>query len=260
MPTTATIMDAALLLTAGFIAGGMNAIAGGGSFVTFPALVLAGLPSLAANVSSTVALVPGTLASVYAYATGHYRMTFLDLGSIRLPLVLAVSAAGGLTGAVLLVSTPLTTFDRVIPWLLLLSTFTFAFGRRVGTLLRRRMPIGAATLLPVQFVLGIYGGYFGGAVGIMMLAVWSLLDGADPKALNPTRTMLVAATNGFAVGYFVVANEVWWAQTLFVLAGALGGGFVGARVGQRLPVSVVRGTVIAITVGMTLIFFRRAYR
>jgi uncharacterized membrane protein YfcA len=236
----------------------MNALAGGGSFVTFPALVLAGLPSIAANASSTVALMPGTLASVYAYATGRHRMPFLDLGSIRLPLVLAVSAAGGLTGAVLLVSTPLRTFDRVIPWLLLLATLTFAFGRRLATLLRGRMPIGPATLLPVQFVLGIYGGYFGGAVGIMMLAVWSLLDGADLKALNPTRTLVVAATNAFAVGYFVVASEVWWPQTFLMLAGALGGGFVGARIGQRLPVSVVRATVIAITVGVTFIFFRRA--
>jgi uncharacterized membrane protein YfcA len=253
----ATILDAALLLTAGCIAGAMNAVAGGGSFVTFPALVLAGLPSLAANASSTVALVPGTLVSVYAYATGEYRMPLLDLGRVRLPLVLAVSAAGGLTGAVLLVSTPLTTFDRVIPWLLLLATVTFAFGRRAATLLRGRMVIGPAILLPVQFVLGIYGGYFGGAVGIMMLAAWSLLDGADLKALNPTRTMVVAVTNGFAVAYFVVANEVWWPQTLLVLVGAVGGGYLGARVGQRLPVSVVRGMVIAVTVAMTIIFFRR---
>ena len=255
-----TAIDAALLLTAGGVAGGMNALAGGGSFITFPALLLVGLPSVAANASSTVALVPGSLAAVHAYTTGRYRLPFLDLGSVRLPLVLAVSASGGLLGAVLLVSTPLATFDRVIPWLLLFSTLTFAFGRRMGTWLRCRLRIGAATLLPVQFLLGIYGGYFGGAVGIMMLAAWSLLDGADLKALNPTRTMVVAVTNAVAVGCFVIAGEVWWAQTLLMLAGALGGGYAGARIGQRLPVAVVRVTVIAITVGMTIIFFTRAYR
>jgi hypothetical protein len=115
-------------------------------------------------------------------------------------------------------------------------------------------------LLPVQFLLGIYGGYFGGAVGLMMLAAWSLLDGADLKALNPTRTIVVAAMNTVAVICFVMANEVWWPQTLVLLAGALGGGYAGARIGQRLPVAVVQATIIAITVGMTLIFFRRAYR
>jgi hypothetical protein len=254
-----TALDAALLFAAGGVAGGMNALAGGGSFVTFPALLLAGLPSVAANASSTVALVPGSLASVYAYTTGEHRLPFIDLGSVRLPLVLLVSAAGGLVGAVLLVSTPVATFDRVIPWLLLLATFTFAFGRRVGTMLRRHLRIGAATLLPVQFLLGIYGGYFGGAVGLMMLAVWSLLDGADLKALNPTRTIVIAVTNGVAVACFVIANQVWWPQTLLVLAGAFGGGYAGARLGQRLPVAVVRATIIAITAGMTLIFFRRAY-
>src|SRR3954469_639645 len=156
--------DAALLLAAGCIAGAMNALAGGGSFITFPALLLVGLPSVAANASSTVALVPGSLASVYAYTTGRYRLPLLALGNVRLPLVLAVSAAGGLLGAMLLVSTPLATFDKVIPWLLLFSTLTFVFGRRMGTWLRGRLRIGAATLLSVQFLLGIYGGYFGGAV------------------------------------------------------------------------------------------------
>jgi hypothetical protein len=255
-----TAIDAALLLTAGSMAGAMNALAGGGSFVTFPALLLAGLPSVAANASSTVALVPGALASVYAYTTGKYRQPFIDIGNVRLLLVLAVSAAGGLLGAVLLVSTPVATFDKVIPWLLLLSTFTFTFGRSTGTWLRQRMRIGPATLLPVQFLLGIYGGYFGGAVGLMMLAAWSLLDGADLKALNPTRTIVVAAMNTVAVICFVMANEVWLPQTLVLLAGALGGGYAGARIGQRLPVAVVQATIIAITVGMTLIFFRRAYR
>jgi uncharacterized membrane protein YfcA len=252
-------MELLLLVAAGILAGGMNAIAGGGSFVSFPAMVFVGLPSVAANASSTVALVPGSLASSWAYTTGAHRMGLHDLGGVRFPVLLGVSVAGGLAGAVLLLVTPVATFDGVIPWLLLLATLTFAFGRQAGAWLRQRLRLGPATLLPVQFVLGIYGGYFGGAVGIMMLAAWSLLDGAELKTLNPTRTIIVSATNAIAVLCFVVANQVWWPQTLALLAGGLIGGYAGARIGQRLPPRMVRGIVIATTVAMTLAFFRRAY-
>ena len=251
--------DFVLLFFAGVLAGAMNAIAGGGSFVSFPAMVLAGLPSVAANASSTVALVPGSLAAAYAYTTGQHRMGFLGVGGVGFPVLLAVSVAGGLAGAVLLLATPVATFDAVIPWLLLVATLTFAFGRRAGAWLRVRMRIGPAVLLPVQFILGVYGGYFGGAVGIMMLAVWSLLDAADLKAMNPTRTIVVSATNAIAVVCFVVAREVWWPPTMALLLGGLVGGYLGARIGQRLPVRVVRGVIIAVTVAMTLAFFRRAY-
>lgn len=252
------LTDFLLLFFAGVLAGGMNAMAGGGSFVSFPALVFAGLPGIVANASSTVALVPGTLASAYAYTTGTHKLGFLDLGGVKFPVLLGVSVAGGLVGAILLLVTPVAMFDAVIPWLLLVATLTFAFGRDAGAWLRARVRIGAAALLPVQFVLGVYGGYFGGAVGIMMLAAWSLLDGADLKALNPTRTIIVSAMNGIAVVCFVVAGQVWWPQTVAVLIGGLAGGYVGARIGQRLPPGVVRGVIIAVTIVMTLVFFRRA--
>ena len=160
---------------------------------------------------------------------------------------------------ILLLVTPVATFDAVIPWLLLFAAVTFAFGRDAGAWLRARVHLGAGALLPVQFVLGVYGGYFGGAVGIMMLAVWSLLDGADLKQLNPTRTMVVSAMNSIAVVCFVVAGQVWWPQTIALLLGGLAGGYAGARVGQMLPASVVRRVIIAVTVVMTAIFFRRAY-
>ena len=252
-------MDYLILLVAGIIAGTMNALAGGGSFVSFPAMVLVGLPSVGANASSTVALVPGTLASAYAYTTGAHKMGFRDLGGVRFPVLLGISVAGGLVGAVLLLATPVATFDTVIPWLLLVATVTFAFGRQAGAWLRARFSMGPVALMPVQFVLGVYGGYFGGAVGIMMLAAWSLLDGADLKQLNPTRTIVVSAMNAIAVVCFVIAREVWWPQTIALLAGGLIGGYLGARVGQRLPAAVVRGMIIAVTIVMTGIFFKRAY-
>ena len=170
-----------LLAAAGLLAGAMNAIAGGGSFVTFPAMVFAGLPPVIANASSTVALFPGTLASTWAY-----RRELAGTGDIRLRWMLPVSIAGGLCGALLLLFTPAHLFDLVIPWLLLLATLTFAFGARAGAALRRVVRIGPATLLAVQFVISLYGGYFGGAVGLMMLAAWGLLTASvNVKAMAP---------------------------------------------------------------------------
>lgn len=248
-----------VLFAAGVMAGGMNAIAGGGSFVSFPAMVFVGLPSVIANASSTVALVPGTLASAATYLRGPAPEGLRDLGGVRFAVLLGVSVAGGLVGAVLLLVTPVATFDGVIPWLLLVATITFAFGRDFGAWLRSRLRLGPLALLPVQFALGVYGGYFGGAVGIMMLAAWSLLDGADLKQLNPSRTVIVSAMNGIAVVAFVLAGKVWWPETIALLLGGLVGGYFGARVGQMLPAAVTRKVIIAITVVMTVTFFKRAY-
>lgn len=248
-----------LLFAAGAGAGIMNAVAGGGSFLTFPALVFAGLPSVIANASSTVALVPATLASVWAYMTGTHRTGLVDIGGVPLGRVIAVSVAGGLTGAALLLSTPVAIFDGIIPWLLLLATLVFAFGARLSGYLRQHFHLGAAAVLPLQFALGIYGGYFGGAVGIMTLAAWSLVTVHDVKTLNPTRMVTVAAMNGIAVAWFIAAGEVQWPETLAVLAGGLVGGFVGGRIGQRLPLGVTRAVIMAVTAGMTLVFFKRAY-
>lgn len=251
--------DALLVFAAGAIAGAMNAVAGGGSFVSLPALVAAGLPSVAANASSTVALVPATLASVWAYMTGPHRTGLVDIGGVPFARVIGVSMIGGLAGAVLLLSTPVRLFDAIIPWLLLLAATTLAFGQRLIGTLRAHLRLGPGAVLPMQFLLGGYGGYFGGAVGIMMIAAWSVLDDHDLKALNPTRMLIVAATNGIAVVYFVLAGEVRWPQTLVMLAGGIVGGFLGARLGQRLPLAVVRAVTITITIAMTLIFFERAY-
>lgn len=248
-----------ILFAAGVMAGGMNAVAGGGSFVSFPAMVAMGLPSVIANASSTVALVPGTLTSAATYLRGPAPEGLRDLAGVRFGLLLGTSVAGGLAGALLLLATPVATFDGVIPWLLLVATVTFAFGRDFGAWMRGRFRMGARALLPVQFVLGVYGGYFGGAVGIMMLAAWSLLDGANLKQLNPTRTVVVSAMNGIAVVAFVLAGKVWWPQTIALLLGGLVGGYFGARVGQALPAAATRRVIIAITIAMTAIFFKRAY-
>lgn len=242
-----------LLLGAGFLAGTMNAVAGGGTFVTLPAMIFAGLPSTIANASSTTALVPASLASTWAY-----REDARPVEGVSIPLFLCVSVVGGLIGALLLIWTPTSTFDRLIPWLLLVATVAFTFGRRVGAWLRARYAIGQGVMLTLQLALSIYGGYFGGGVGIMMLAAWSLLIHTDLRILNPIRTLMVAACNAAAVVCFVIARQVSWPQTLTVLAGALAGGYLGARVCRRLPEALLRGAIIAIAVVMTVVFFVRA--
>lgn len=241
-----------LLVGAGFLAGAMNAVAGGGSFVTLPALILAGLPSVGANASSTVALFPASLASTWAY-----RRELASPGAVPLRALLPVSLVGGAVGAGLLLATPPALFDAIIPWLLLLATLAFAFGQRAGLALRRLMRIGPVSLLLAQFPLAVYGGYFGGAVGIMMMAAWSLLSTLDVKAMNPPKTLLVGAANAVAVLCFIAARQVWWKETLTLLVAAVLGGYAGALLARRLPSGWLRRGVLLLTAAMTVVFFLR---
>jgi uncharacterized membrane protein YfcA len=247
-------MEMYLLLTgAGFLAGAMNAVAGGGSFIAFPALVLAGVPSVPANASTTVALFPGTVSSVLAYRNDPKGFEEVSTRGL-----FVTSITGGLLGALLLLATPSVTFDFIVPWLLLMATLTFTFGQKLGTWLRRWVRIGARELLAVQFLLGIYAGYFGGGVGIMMLAAWSLLISADIMRLNPTRIMMVSAANGIAVLCFVFSGKIWWPQTLCMLAGSIVGGYAGASIARRAHPRVLRAAVIVTAFVMTAVFFYRA--
>jgi uncharacterized protein len=242
------------LVAAGLLAGSMNAVAGGGSFVTFPMLVLVGLPPIAANATSTVALCPGTLASTWAY-----RHELTGIGGISLRVLLPIGLAGGLTGAILLLVTPGGLFDKVIPWLLLLATLTFLGGRRPGIWLRRYVRISRTALLVAQFIISVYGGYFGGAVGLMMLAVWTLLETADLQAMAAARTLLVSTANASAVLCFILAGAVWWPETLAMMASAVAGGYYGARFARHLPPLVLRAFVVTLSAAVTAGFFARSY-
>jgi uncharacterized membrane protein YfcA len=242
------------LVAAGLLGGSMNAVAGGGSFVTFPVLVLAGLPPIAANATSTVALFPGTLASTWAY-----RRDLGGIAGVGLRILLPISIAGGLVGAVLLLVTPGAAFDKVIPWLLLAATLTFAGGRNLGAWLRRRVRIGRGALLAIQFILGVYGGYFGGAVGLMMMAAWTLLDSIDLKTMAPARTLLTSAANGMAVLCFAAAGAVWWPEGLAMMASTIAGGYYAARLARHLPPAVLRGFVIVLSACVTAGFFVKGY-
>jgi uncharacterized membrane protein YfcA len=245
--------DSLILPGAGLLAGAMNALAGGGSFATLPALIAVGVPSVAANASSSVALYPGGLASAWVYRTASR-----DICGVPLLSMLAVTLLGGLVGSLLLLWTPSSSFDSLLPWLLLLATLALACGPRLGPTIRRFVQGSATTVLPVQFLLAVYGGYFGGAVGLMMTAAWSLLSGADIKELNGPRTLFVSAANSIAVVSFGVAGAVRWRETLILGGAAVVGGYVGAIVGRRLDPRPVRAVTLAIAAGITVLFFRRA--
>lgn len=243
-----------LLFAAGFTAGAMNALAGGGSFVTLPVLIAAGLPSVGANASSTVALYPAGLASVWVYRGG--------LGGVcGVPLrpTLIATLVGGLAGALLLLWTPSHAFDQVVPWLLLIATLALGIGRRLGPWLRARLRASLPVIVAIQLLLGVYGGYFGGAVGLMMMAAWNLLDEADLKALNAPRTLLVSAANTVAVLCFALAGAVDWRAALIVGTGAVCGSYGGAHLGRRTSPTVIRAITLVIAVTMTALFFWRAY-
>ncbi len=242
------------LVLAGLLAGTMNAVAGGGSFVSFPVMVMVGLPPIAANATSTVALFPGTMASTWAY-----RDDLRGIAGISLKVLLPVSLVGGTIGAVLLLVTPGGAFDLVIPWLLLLATLTFAGGRHLGDWLRRYVRIGRSAFLTIQFILSIYGGYFGGAIGLMMMAVWTLIDTTTLKVMAAPRTLLVSATNGAAVLCFALAGAVWWPEMLAMSVSAIAGGYYGARFARHLPPTVLRWFVVALSATVTAGFFLRKY-
>ena len=248
------VLDWLLLIGAGVAAGAMNAMAGGGSFVSLPALIAVGVPSVIANASSTIALYPGGIASAWVY-----RQDLRHVCGVPLRPTLVATLTGGFLGAVLLLITPTTLFDHVLPWLLFAATLALAFGPRLGPAIRKRFSAGIGTVLPIQFFLGMYGGYFGGAVGLMMVAAWSLLEEADIKAFSAPRTLLVSAANTVAVVCFVIAGAVRWPATLLLAVGALVGGYGGASLGKLLPPAVVRSATVLLAAAMTVWFFVRAY-
>jgi uncharacterized membrane protein YfcA len=239
-----------IVFFAGFVAGSMNAIAGGGSFISVPALIYVGIPSVSANMSSTLALYPGSITSAWAY-----RRNFQAIMNVSVKALFAATLAGGFAGALLLLLTPSSSFDKILPWLLLLGSLAFAFGPWIGKRLQRHWQPNTAFLLSAQFLLGIYGGYFGGAVGIMMMAVWSVLGLTDIRAMNAIKVVLVAAANTIAVLCFAVAGSIAWRETLVMLVAAALGGYMGASLALRLSGLQIRIGISVINFLITAVFF-----
>ncbi|MGZ0148432.1 sulfite exporter TauE/SafE family protein [Kribbella sp. WER1] len=244
-----------LILLAGVAAGALNAVGGGGSFVALAALVGAGMPPVTANATTTVALLPGNATSAWVYRReleGFHRPS-----PLRLTLA---SVCGGAIGAGLLLVLPSASFDAAVPWLLAFATLVLAFGKRLTAALRLGQA-GPASILAGQFLLAVYGGYFGGAVGLMMLAFWTATTTLDPARGNPLRVIQVAAVYLTAAVIFVFAADVLaqpW-QLVAMLAGAMIGGYTGAHLVRRLPAGVLRGLVLSTAVLMTGLFFVQAF-
>lgn len=230
-----------LLVAAAFAGGTMNAVAGGGTFVTFPALIFAGVPAIAANATSSAALFPGTAASVYAQREDLARLRELSL--LRMAVI---SLIGGAAGAVLLLLTPESTFSALVPWLLLVATGLFAAGPWLSRRLHGRRALGPSGIAIVQLLIAVYGGYFGGAIGILMLAALQLYGLTDIAAMTGFKNVLATVMNATAVVCFVVAGRVLWLPALVMVAGAVAGGYLGARVARRMKPSHVRAIIIAI--------------
>ena len=256
------LSQAILLFFAAAIAGTLNAVAGGGSFVSFPVLLFTGVPAVQANATNTVALWPGLAASTVAY-----------LKRLNAPLrvlvpLLVTSVAGGWAGALLLLRTPQRTFLHLVPWLLLTGTLLFAFGNRLRKLAGRAAVVDdlraiswqAITITSiVELLVSVYGGYFGAGIGFMTLAMLAALGMRDIHAMGAIRTLLAVAINAAAVLTFIVARAVLWPQCVVMIAGALVGGWFGAHYAQKADPGKIRYVVIATGLVMTAYFFVKAH-
>lgn len=254
-------LQAGLLVLLAALAGAQNAVAGGGSFLTFPALLLAGVGPVAANATSTVALWPGSVASIRGYREDVPRdpRTLAALGG--------ASLLGGLLGALLLLRTPEQTFARLIPFLLLGATLIFALGGRATRGLRGLRGLGGlggrrarlAGVAALQLAIAVYGGYFGGGIGVLMLAGLAVLGMTDLHAMNGLKAVLGALINGVAVATFALAGVVAWGVALPMAAGAVAGGYGGARLARRVAPERVRRVVVAIGLALSALFFARSW-
>jgi uncharacterized membrane protein YfcA len=253
-----TLQSVIFLFFAGALGGALNSVAGGGSFIAFPALLFTGVPPIPANATNTIALWTAAAAS-----GGAYRRRLDMPRRVMVPL-LAVSLMGGLAGAVLLLKTPAHTFMRVLPWLTLGATLLFAFGKKLAR--GRKSAIGhqasaAALTGATLFQLGVavYGGYFGGGMGIVMLAMLSALGMTDIHAMNALKSVMGFVINGVAVVAFIVARAVYWKHGVVMIVGGILGGYLGAHYAQKVPQVWIRMLVVVVGAGMTVYFFWKSY-
>jgi uncharacterized membrane protein YfcA len=252
------LKTAIFLFVAGALGGALNSVAGGGSFVAFPALLFIGVPPIPANATNTIALWTAAAAS-----GGAYRKKLEIARRVMIPLFVA-SFIGGLAGAFLLLKTPAQTFLRVLPWLTLGATLLFAFGKKLAG--NRRSVIehesstaalAGATLF--QLAVAVYGGYFGGGMGIVMLAMLATLGMTDIHSMNALKSVMAFVINGVAVVTFIVARAVYWKPGGVMIVGGILGGYIGARYALKLPQAWVRVFVVLVGTGMTVYFFVKVY-
>src|SRR3954469_3985634 len=236
------------------MAGGIvNSVAGGGGFFAFPALLFTGVPSINANATGTVALWPGTLASPGAYR----RALSSELLKRILPLIV-ITFLGSIFGSILLLKTGQATFDKLIPWLLLMATLIFSFSNRVTGWVNRHHSGGGGPSIKrvigitlLQACAAVYIGYFGAGAGIVMLALLAMMGIENIHSMNGLKTLLATCGNAMAVIVFIFARAVFWKQALLMIVGAALGGYAGAWFAQKMEPKSVRYVVITIGYSMT---------
>ena len=259
------------LFLAAFVGGALNAVAGGGSFIGLPALIFAGVPAVSANATNTLALWPASASSAWAYRreVSATRSWIVSLGG--------ASLAGGIIGGFLLLRTSDAAFVRLLPWLLLVAAVTFSFGGVIQHLVGEasQHPAGAASQHPagvasqhsrgatrlavlfLQFAISIYGGYFGGGMGIMMLATLTIAGMSDIHQMNAVKSVLAVIINGVALAEFVALGAIAWAPGAIMVAGGIAGGYVGAATARQVDPRYVRNLIMLVAWGMTVYFFIR---
>jgi uncharacterized membrane protein YfcA len=249
-----TSFDVGLLAVAGLMGGAANAVAGGGTFFTFPAMVATGLSTLSANATSAIGLVPGCVAIAAAYrketvASWRSGLLYGIAGIIR-----------GMAGALLLIRLGDEGFRPLVPWLLGLATLTFALGERIQGLSLRlahgRRP-NAAVRFFIILVIGIYGGFFGAGLGIMALAALTVIEPPDYHRSNAIKNLIAAGSQSTASVLFVVGGLVDWRAAIITIAAAICAGYFGVSIARRVPQAIVRAVIVAIGVTLTVFFFMR---
>ncbi len=256
------LTDALLVGAGAFAAGAMNAMAGGGTFFSFPAMLAAGVPPVMANASNTVALWPASIASGWAYrreAMRHGRWA---------ALLAVISVLGGLIGGLLLLAVSNETFSKLVPWLLLTATTLFAFAPQVSKLIawmKGHMKIassdqpGSKGGALFQLVVAVYGGFFGAGMGILTLAALSIQGFEDAQEINALKNLTSAMNYTVAALTFVIAGAISWPHTLVALVTAAVGGYVGASLARKLPNLWLKRLVIGVGAVLTVLYFLKTY-
>ncbi len=253
-------LDWLILFIAGFLGGVVNAIAGGGSFITFPALLLVGVPPITANATNTFASCAGYLSGAYALRQE------LVAHRHELPRILVISLLGGAVGAWLLLRTPEALFQEAIPWLLLFATLLFIFGGQLNALLkglaqhhRHASAVGGGLLLLLLFGVCLYGGFFNAGLGIVILSYLALAGHTQISTMNGLKLLISTVVSLIAIALFIYDDVIVWQEGTLVLLGTLTGGYVAAHLSRQLPQQLIRNAVILASGAITLYFFLSVY-
>jgi uncharacterized membrane protein YfcA len=254
------LANASILFLAALVAGAINAVAGGGSFISFPTLMFIGVPAKFANATNTVALWPGQVASI-----GAYRRQFEKLSWKMITPLLVTCVIGGIGGAWVLLETPTSTFVWLVPWLILSATIIFAMSGRVTRWVRSRTTSGVhhefSTTRGVffQLIIAFYIGYFGAGAGILILAMLALLGMEDIHSMNALKALLTTISNGVAMLMFMFSHAVYWPQAILMVVASMLGGYFGAHFAQKTKPEHVRAIVIGIGFALTVYYFAKQF-